>query len=325
MSDYDVTGLQNLGPFDGTIVPGYSLKFNINETVGAFSNGSFCAYLKDCSVCHYQSGASYCSGETFNTFFTPSPNYDGYNVSGLGYSPGRSYANSSIQVICSNITQISGMVEGQCPWVQVLFKTPFGCPLSKGVALVGDRTYYAYPTILKALAGSGYEITDYAVGLTTVLTSEHGIDPSYQSYRDTAAYREVLSSGWSHLVLLLGTNDGDPRNFPSDQPEAFEEDYKALVQAFAKSHPAGKIFICTTPYSDEPDLDGNFREKVEERYIRPMLENVSHDLGLQIVDLATASQNDPNFLGPDGLHPSQEGAELLARVILDALDGGKRR
>lgn len=127
MDEYDVKALQNEGPFTVS-VSGYYLIFNVDKSIGPFSNNnSECSNLSLCTVCYYQSYADYCCGETVHDVFVPTEDSTGYSVRSVpGNNPGH---DSTLKVLCAETFEITARF-GSSPYLEIELSTPYGCPVS---------------------------------------------------------------------------------------------------------------------------------------------------------------------------------------------------
>ena len=100
-----------------------------------------------------------------------------------------------------------------------------------------DRDTQAYPVILQQLLGDKYEVRNFGHSGTTLL--RHGHRP----YVLQTEYREAMDFKADFVVIHLGLNDTDPRNWP-DYADEFVPDYLALIDSFRIANPKAKIWIC---------------------------------------------------------------------------------
>jgi hypothetical protein len=62
--------------------------------------------------------------------------------------------------------------------------------------------------------------------------------------------------------------------------------------------------MITSYYAEDQD---GIRETNMAKYVRPLEWKIAGDLGIEIVDIAKISAEDPDFLSDDKVHPSEEG------------------
>ena len=90
----------------------------------------------------------------------------------------------------------------------------------------------------------------------------------------------------------------------------FLNDYKQLIREL-KSASRVKIYVCLPPprYPVRHAL---------ERDIIPLIREVARSTGSTLIDLHTPLLNQ-QVLFPDGLHPNNEGAAIIAGIVQEAI------
>ena len=109
---------------------------------------------------------------------------------------------------------------------------------------VANREVNAYPVKLQGMLGDGYEVGNFGKPGATLLNKGHRPYTQQQEYKDALAFAGDI------VVIHLGINDTDPRNWPNYQDE-FIGDYRALIQSFREVNPKARFLIARmTPLSD---------------------------------------------------------------------------
>ena len=103
---------------------------------------------------------------------------------------------------------------------------------------VVDREVNSYPARLQEFLGSDYEVRNFGVSATTLLTK--GDYP----YITTDAYRQSLEYNPDIVLIKLGTNDSKPWNVPNK--DQFKDDYIRLIETY-QALPATPRIILLTP------------------------------------------------------------------------------
>ena len=122
------------------------------------------------------------------------------------------------------------------------------------VACVGNSVTYgyglsnrdrdAYPVRLQAMLGDKFEVGNFGHSGSTLLSRGH------RPYIKTQEFRQALDFKADWVVIHLGLNDTDPRNWP-DWKEDFIPDYRALIDSFRVANPKARVLICLmTPIFD---------------------------------------------------------------------------
>ena len=176
-----------------------------------------------------------------------------------------------------------------------------------------DREKQAYPVVLQQLLGEKYEVRNFGHSGTTLL--RHGHRP----YMQQSEYREALDFMPDEVVIHLGLNDTDPRNWP-DYADEFVPDYLALIDSFRTANPKAKIWICLmTPISHRhPRFNSGTRDWHEA--IQKAIRRTAQSADVGLIDLHTPLYSRPDLF-PDALHPNAEGAGIIAKTVYQALSG----
>lgn len=178
---------------------------------------------------------------------------------------------------------------------------------------VENREVNCYPARLQALLGEGYEVANFGHSGTTLL--RHGHRP----YVNVPEYEAALGFKPDRVVIHLGLNDTDPRNWPNYGDE-FVADYLSLIDAFRQANPSCRIWICrmTPIFHDHPRFLSGTRDWFWQE--QEAIETVAQIAGLPVIDLHGALYDRPDLF-PDALHPDAEGDGILARTVYSALTG----
>ncbi|MFC4872353.1 GDSL-type esterase/lipase family protein [Negadavirga shengliensis] len=167
----------------------------------------------------------------------------------------------------------------------------------------------SYPLQMQKLLGSAYQVKNFGVSGRTLL--KKGDFP----YWNEPQFDQVKEFHPDVLVIKLGTNDSKPQNWR--YKEDFQEDYIELVETYKQHMPKdGRIYIClpVPVFQDEWGIS----ESILVQEMRPILEIVSEKTGAQIIDLHKPLE-DRADLFPDGVHPSEDGAAIMAKVIAESI------
>jgi len=179
-----------------------------------------------------------------------------------------------------------------------------GDSVTKGASLTKGKTY---PEQLQALLGSDYEVANFGRNGATLL--EKGHNP----YLKSEELLQALAFKPDIVVISLGLNDTDPRNWPNYQLE-FQHDYLKLISTFEQINPAVEIYICKMSpifsghsrfLSGTRDWYQQIQAKIDQVAVlnRPSLRGLIDNHG------PLASRID---LFDDYLHPSEQGAAIIA-------------
>jgi lysophospholipase L1-like esterase len=179
-------------------------------------------------------------------------------------------------------------------------------PKATLVACVGDSITQdsGYPEILQEKLGHEYIVENFGVGSTTVLAN------SNRPYRDQSAFLNAKLSSPSFVIIMLGTNDAKPINFVNVQN--FVLDYEELIGEFQDLPSKPRILILIPPPVFNNQVEIN--ETNLEQNIIPRIQQVASTLNLPTINIYSLLINHPDYF-PDGVHPSIEGARLVADKV----------
>ncbi len=185
------------------------------------------------------------------------------------------------------------------------------------VACIGNSITYGsgirdraatYPARLQVLLGEGYDVQNFGVSGATLL--KNGDKPYWKekAFADAKAFQPDI------VIIKLGTNDTKPQNWKfSDQ---FIGDYLAFTDEMANLPSKPRIWVCY-PAPIFPNRF-NIRDSVATAGLIPALNQVSKTRNYPIIDLYHPLAYFPSLL-KDGVHPDEEGAAMLARLVFQAI------
>lgn len=179
--------------------------------------------------------------------------------------------------------------------------------------LLKNRERDAYPSQLQAMLGKDYDVRNFGHSGATLLRHGHRPYMALPEFRAAVDFKPEL------VVIHLGLNDTDPRNWPNYSAE-FIPDYRALIDSFRVANPAARIWIClmTPIFPSHGRFDSGTREW--HGIIQARIAQIARTAGVGLIDLYTPLHNYPNLF-PDALHPDPEGAKILARTVYQSLTG----
>lgn len=172
-----------------------------------------------------------------------------------------------------------------------------------------EREKNAWPYQLQSLLGNKYEVENFGVSGTTLL--HNGNRP----YINTPEFKAALKSSPDLVFIKLGTNDSKLIN--RAHYSNFEQDYSSLIDSFRLLPSKPRIVLVLPVVSFKKDSNGIY-DPVIKKEIIPRICKVAFEKKCEIIDLH------PLFLGkeemlPDSIHPSIEGAALIAQRLHDYL------
>lgn len=190
------------------------------------------------------------------------------------------------------------------------------------VACVGDsNTSRKYPQLLQEILGDRYRVTNNGQGAATI------VDGSLFPYMKTDKYKQALSSMPNVVVIMLGTNDANPRwwdnkrktNFNGSAAEEFSAGLDKLITSF-KSLPTNPVIMLCTPIPvfAEKNKDESGRKKNLEEKVTPLILDAAKGHKLKIIDLYKVLEKRDD-LTIEGVHYNDEGYRLMSEKIKSEL------
>ena len=176
-----------------------------------------------------------------------------------------------------------------------------------------DRERESYPVRLQEMLGDRYEVGNFGKSGATLL--RHGHRP----YFEQEEFRQAMEFAGDIVVIHLGINDTDPRNWPHYQDE-FVEDYLALVDSLRSVNPKARFLIARmTPIGSNHTrfISGT---KTWHGQIQEAIETVAYAAGAELIDFYEPLYPYP-WMFPDAVHPNAEGAGILAKTVYQGITG----
>lgn len=187
-----------------------------------------------------------------------------------------------------------------------------GNSITYGYALP-EREKNAYPYRLQQMLGEGYEVGNFGKSGATLLNRGHRPYTQQQEYKDALAFAGDI------VVIHLGINDTDPRNWPNYQDE-FISDYRSLIQSFREVNPKARFLIARmTPLSERHHrYESGTRDWHEE--IQHAIQCVARAEEVQLINFFEPLHPYPYIL-EDAIHPNAEGAQMMAEIVYGGITG----
>jgi len=186
------------------------------------------------------------------------------------------------------------------------------------VACVGDsitygdkillRASHSYPAVLQKISDGRFTVGNFGVNGATALGLHDRAWAGTQACQETLAFKPDI------VVIMLGIND----LFVPERHDRYAEALRKIVVRFQALPPAPRVFLCTlTPVA--PAESQQALNQIIRTVLNPAIRAVATETGAQIIDIHAIFPASLKSL-PDGVHPNPEGANLIARTVLEALD-----
>lgn len=165
----------------------------------------------------------------------------------------------------------------------------------------------SYPAILDSILGDSVVVTNEGHPGATV---QQGTGTSYLQ---TIAYARLKQSPPDYALVLLGMNDTPWWQWNA---RAFRIGYGALVDSMLglPGTPIPWLCLPTPVFDNKLGIDSS----LVAQEILPVIDSIASVRGLPTIDLYSPLIAQPSLF-PDGVHPSESGAQLIATLIADSL------
>lgn len=178
---------------------------------------------------------------------------------------------------------------------------------------IANRETDSYPAKLQQMLGDSYTVENYGKPGATLLNSGHN------PYTASTEYSNSIAAAGDIVVIHLGINDTDPRNWPLYRDQ-FVGDYISLIEAYKEANPNSRIIISRLTPIQPTHPRFNSGTKQWHALIQQEIELVASETDVELIDLHKALYPYPHLF-PDGLHPNEQGAEIMAKTIYSAITG----
>lgn len=187
-----------------------------------------------------------------------------------------------------------------------------GNSITFGTGLNDPKTE-SYPALLQKMLGDKYLVGNFGKPSATLLEKGH------KPYVQQEEYSAAIDFGGDIIVIHLGINDTDPRNWP-DYRDNFVRDYLHLIDTLKTKNPSARVLIARlTPLSDRHHrfLSGtrDWHEQIQQ--ILPTIARLS---GAQLFDFHTPLYARTELF-PDAVHPNARGHQIMAQTVYSAITG----
>ena len=188
-----------------------------------------------------------------------------------------------------------------------------GDSVTKGLGLENPESE-SYPAQLQRLLGTAYQVENYGVSGATLLGKGH------HPYILTDEYQHALASKPQIVIIHLGLNDTDPRNWPNYR-DNFIADYLKIIGSFQGSgKQTAKVFICrmTPIFNGHPRFKSGTRDWFLQ--IEQQIEQVAKIAHVGLIDLHTPLYSHPDLF-KDAVHPDKSGTVIIAQTVYSHITG----
>lgn len=178
---------------------------------------------------------------------------------------------------------------------------------------IQDREENAYPAQLQKILGDAYIVGNFGHSGATALKNGHNPYHLKKEYQQSLAFKPDI------VIIHLGLNDQGLNNWPKYKDE-FINDYLELIHTYESLPSKPKVIICkmTPTFSGHHWFEEGMRESFKE--VQSNIVKVAKLARLAIIDLHEPLYRFPEFF-PDNIHPTKEGASIIARKVKNTITG----
>jgi lysophospholipase L1-like esterase len=176
-----------------------------------------------------------------------------------------------------------------------------GDSITEGVGADGG---WAWPNQLDRMLDERWDVRNFGKSYSQALRSARRPYWGWPEFKKSRAFCADV------VVIVLGTNDAAA--VKEGAKDEFAKDYRALVLEYQKLPSKPRIFCCLPPWA----------AKREESYkdVIDIIRRIAKDLNCGVLDLYAPLEGKKEML-PDGLHPNNAGATVIAKTVYKTLTG----
>jgi acyl-CoA thioesterase I len=180
----------------------------------------------------------------------------------------------------------------------------------------GHPDYTRWSEVLQTKLGDQVKVENFGASGSTLMTNT-GISYNPQPARDAASAAGVGST--PSVIIALGTNDSKDTSWAAsaDQATQFRTDLRAMIQSFRDLESAPVVYVALPPWAAYNGF-GILNERIEAEII-PAIQEIAKEMGVFVIDTHSPTLARPE-LQIDGVHPNNEGGQVLADVFYKGLN-----
>lgn len=191
------------------------------------------------------------------------------------------------------------------------------------VACIGDSVTYGYgienrqencyPEQLQQLLGADYKVANFGYSGATMLKNGH------KPYWEKEVFEKSKKFDPNIVIIHLGLNDQGKNNWPQHK-DNFERDYLEMINLYKNLPSKPMVMICkmTPTFSGHHWFEEGMRENFQE--IQSKIQKIAKKASVNIIDLHETLYRFPEYFS-DNLHPTKEGARIIAQKVFKAITG----
>lgn len=187
-----------------------------------------------------------------------------------------------------------------------------GDSITYGQGVLDSRETDSYPALLAGLLGEEYRVINYGACNRTMVSDGNA------PYAETGFVEQSLEENPDIVIIMMGTNDSKPQNWDAAQ---FEKDYTGMVEQFVNAESKPDIYLMFPPNSYREEKEGDetaIDSTIISGELQEIIKRIAEEYNAGVIDLNTPTDGKEELFA-DGVHPTAEGNELIARIIYQAI------
>lgn len=177
---------------------------------------------------------------------------------------------------------------------------------------ISNRLKGNYPAQLGNLLGNDYWVSNFGVSGHTMLMK--GDNP----YMKSSSWKEALSFNPNIVIIKLGTNDSKPKNWAFK--DDYEKDMQTMIDSLKNLSSKPKIYLSYPAKAYNQNFTINDSVIVNE--VIPKIQKIAKKNKLTTIDMHAATDGHADLF-PDGIHPNEKGAAIVAKTVSDVIENYK--
>ncbi len=172
---------------------------------------------------------------------------------------------------------------------------------------IANRLENSYPAQLQKVLGDDYEVQNFGVSGTTILSK--GNSP----YIKRVQYKQSLAFMPDVVFIKLGTNDSKEMNM--EFFDDFVADYTQFIRSYQALESKPRIILITPVRCYKTDVTRIYDPRITKNII-PAIERIAYETGVEIIDAHSMFDiDDDKKYVPDQIHPSAAGATIMVDIF----------
>ena len=169
-----------------------------------------------------------------------------------------------------------------------------------------------YPDVLASLLGEGYSVTNF--GKPGRSLTSGGV-----WYLSVPEYQKSIDAAADMYIIMLGTNDANL--WDKWNAEEYEQNLNQVVDAYREANPDTAVVLMAPPIVLPDESTGEIKMDISllEGFIHDTVQKVAEEKNTLFIDMFAKTTENPDWIGSDGIHFTQEGYEGFGRFVYESI------